>query len=99
MLCRALSLIAIDLGLNSDPIAPADTAAVATFADDLIRRRRPLRFAVTTSVWPALVAACHLQSAITGNDLPAPRFLKNQMQSATGDGWRWRVTAPRIWSA
>ncbi len=99
ILVRALLKIAVKLGLPGGALEPHQVASVATFAEDLIRKRRPLRFEASSGAWAALVAACHLQASITGNDLPAARYTSHQRHVALGQRVRRRVTALRIWSA
>jgi hypothetical protein len=72
---------------------------VSTYIDDLIARRRPLRFEVRRAAWPPMLGAGHVQAAIAGNDLPAQGFVRS-LERRLSAGWTRRpVTDIRIWSA
>ncbi|HEV2216136.1 MAG TPA: hypothetical protein VGV88_01065 [Candidatus Dormibacteraeota bacterium] len=74
-------------------IAP-ELGQVSAFVNDLVAASRPVRFEARTGVWPMMVAACHVQAAIAGNDLPTQRFVQSLETSP-----RRFVTALRISSA
>ncbi len=103
LLHTALSRVAEGMGLacanHGDQV---QAARVAEFVDDLIGRRRPLRFEAAPSAWAALLAATHLQAAVAGNDLPAARFvhsLEESFEAHRVTRSRRHVTSLRIWSA
>jgi DNA-directed RNA polymerase specialized sigma24 family protein len=98
-LARALLNVAMGIGVDAGQIEPPHTAAVAGFVEDLVRRRRPVRFEASPAAWAALVAACHLQASITGNDLPSGRYIRQLTHEVLGAHSRRGVTALRIWSA
>ncbi len=104
LLQTALSKVAEGMGLDAaDSGDQAQAAQVAAFVDDLIGRRRPMRFEVGPSAWAALLAATHLQAAVAGNDLPVSRFVRSleELFEASRRITRSRrhVTNLRIWSA
>lgn len=79
------------LGLSG---IPQDLDDASGFVADLVARRRPARFEVRSGTWPLMVAACHIQAAIAGNDLPTQRFVRSLVSST-----RTFVSERRIWSA
>ena len=89
----ALTQVAAQVGLAAPSNIPQRLDDLSDFITDLVARRSPLRFEARSGVWRAMVAACHIQSAIAGNALPTQRFVRSL--ESTG---RF-VTAPRIWSA
>lgn len=96
---EALAVVARRIGLPAACAGPSQAAEVSTYVDDLIARRRPLRFDVCPEAWPPMVAAGHLQAAIAGNDLPAREFVRS-LEEMLQAGWARRlVTDARIWSA
>jgi DNA-directed RNA polymerase specialized sigma24 family protein len=103
LLHTALSKVAEGMGLGSALECDHSQAGhVAAFVDDVLGRRRPMRFEVTPPAWAALVAATHLQASVAGNDLPAGRFVRSLEESfeahrMTRSGRH--VTNLRIWSA
>jgi hypothetical protein len=103
LLYTALSQVAQGMGLdNADHGDRAQASHVAAFVDDLIGRRRPVRFEAAPSAWAALLAATHLQAAVAGNDLPAARFVRSLQESFEAHRItrsRRHVTNLRIWSA
>jgi DNA-directed RNA polymerase specialized sigma24 family protein len=104
LLYTALSNVADGMGLDGAALGDQPQAGqIAAFVDDLIGRRRPLRFEVAPSAWMALLAATHLQAAIAGNDLPSARFVRSLEQSFEAsqriNRARSHVTNLRIWSA
>ncbi len=103
LLHTALSRVAEGMGLDAAKHADqAQAGRVAAFVDDIIGRRRPMRFEATPSAWAALLAATHLQAAVAGNDLPAARFVRSLEESFEAHRVtrsRGHVTNLRIWSA
>jgi hypothetical protein len=99
----ALSRVAEGMGLDAARSGDQDQAAqVAAFVDDLVGRRRPIRFEVAPAAWAALLAATHLQAAVAGNDLPAAGFVRSLEESFEAHRItrsRRHVTNLRIWSA
>ena len=98
LLFRALSDVAGRLGLDADSTETAQANHVAAFVDDVIARRRPLRFEAGAGAWTALLAAAHIQAAIAGNDLPRIRFVR-ALEGLTGRSSPTHVTPARIWTA
>ena len=96
LLFRALSDVAGRLGLDGEHIDLAQVNQVAGFVDDLVARRRPLRFEAAPGAWAALLAATHIQAAIAGNDLPRVRFVRSLEGVAYPSGFMGRVTPSRI---
>lgn len=90
----ALARVAQGIGLPATSSQRQDLDSVSTFVTDLLARRCPRRFEARPGTWPALVAACHLQAAIAGNDLPTQRFVRS-LEPSTGR----LVTELRIWTA
>ena len=77
LLVRALCDVAERIGLDADPAGLTQVHQVTAFVDDLIARRRPIRFEAAPGAWAALLAATHIQAAIAGNDLPRVRFVRS----------------------
>jgi hypothetical protein len=95
----ALALVAHHIGLPAASGGPLEADQVSTYIDDLIARRRPLRFEVRRAAWPPMLGAGHVQAAIAGNDLPAQGFVRS-LERRLSAGWTRRpVTDIRIWSA
>jgi hypothetical protein len=90
----ALSAVADRIGLDA-PAGKAEADQVVAFVDDLIAKRRPLRFEATPSAWAAMLAAAHIQAAVAGNNLPRMRFVRSLEDTLT----REPVTHLRIWTA
>jgi len=90
----ALSAVADRIGFDM-PAGKAEADQVVAFVDDLVAKRRPLRFEAGPQVWPALAAAAHIQAAVAGNNLPRIRFVRS-----LEDTLKLRpVTHLRIWTA
>lgn len=89
----ALTRVAERIGFGPLHEIPQRLDDVSAFVTDLVARRSPGRFEACSGIWRAMVAACHIQAAIAGNDLPSRRFVR-YLESAS----RF-VTEPRIWSA
>lgn len=90
----ALAQVAERISLPELSGIPQDLDDVSGFVADLVARRRPARFEIRSGSWPVMVAACHIEAAIAGNDLPTQRFVGSLESSA-----RRFVTELRIWSA
>lgn len=90
----ALGRVAERIGFLPRAGFPRNLDDVSAFVTDLAARRRPIRFDAGSGAWPAMVAACHIEAAIAGNDLPSGRFVRSLEASR-----RRPVTAIRIWSA
>ena len=90
----ALMQVAERIGLPGPSGIPQELDEVSGFVADLVARRRPARFEALSATWRLMVAACHIQAAIAGNDLPTQRFV-GSLESST----RRFVTELRIWSA
>jgi len=74
-------------------------AHVSAYVDDIVARRRPIRFEVAPEAWPMMAAAGHIQAAIAGNDLPDKGFVRSLERQLEHRARRGLVTRPRIWSA
>jgi hypothetical protein len=98
-LYEALSLVAERIGLGARPCNPTQVDQVAAFVDDLVGKRRPLRFEVAPQAWAALLAATHIQAAVAGNNLPRARFVRSLEGRFMAGHARRHVTHLRIWSA
>lgn len=90
----ALGQVAERIALPGLSGIPKDLDDISGFVADLVARRRPARFDIRSGTLPLIVAACHIQAAIAGNDLPTQRFVRS-LESST----RRFVTELRIWSA
>lgn len=89
----ALTHVAERIGFGPLYGIPQRLDDASAFVTDLVARRPPVRFEARSGIWRAMVAACHIQAAIAGNDLPTQRFVRS-IESAS----RF-VTERRIWSA
>ncbi|MEA2643301.1 MAG: hypothetical protein QOG08_327 [Chloroflexota bacterium] len=98
-LYEALSRVAARIGLDASPCNPTQVDEVAAFVDDLVGKRRPLRFEVAPQAWAALLAATHIQAAVAGNNLPRARFVRSLEGTFSAGHARRHVTHLRIWSA
>lgn len=90
----ALAQVAERIGFQSRSSVPRNLRGVSGFVADLVAGRRPERFEADSGIWPVMVAACHVQAAIAGNDLPTQRFVRSLEPST-----RRFVADLRIWSA
>ncbi len=72
----ALACVAQRIGLASQSIESPQVAHVSAYVDDIVARRRPVRFEANPDAWPLMIAAGHIQAAIAGNDLPAKGFVR-----------------------
>ena len=95
----ALAGVAQNIGFPEASGEPSQASQVTSYLDDLVARRRPLRFEVRPEAWPPMVAAGHLQAAIAGTDLPAQGFVRSLERTLQGRWGRRLVTDDRIWSA
>jgi hypothetical protein len=98
----ALSGVAERIGLDTRHHEQVQVDQVAAFVNDLVGKRRPMRFEALPAAWAALVAATHLQAAVAGNDIPAARFvrsLEEDFEASRTARSRRHVTHLRIWSA
>jgi hypothetical protein len=93
-LMTSLLAVARQIGVDA-PAVTAQADQVAAFVDDLVGKRRPVRFEVLPGAWAALLAATHLQAAVAGNNLPRIRFVTS-LEATLKQG---PVTHLRIWSA
>lgn len=84
-LLNALAGVAGNIGLRL--VTPGETqpAEVACFVDEIVARRRPTRFDLSPEAWPPVVAACHIQAAIPGHNLPSRAFVTGLADRVTGD--------------
>jgi hypothetical protein len=94
-LARVGQRIGFPPGSNQCP----QVAHVSAYVDDIVARRRPIRFEVGPEAWPMMVAAGHIQAAIAGNDLPVKGFIRSLERRLEHRSGRRLVTRPRIWSA
>jgi hypothetical protein len=97
-LLTALLAVAKRIGLDA-PAGETQADQVAAFVDDLIGKRKPLRFEASPPAWTAMLAAAHIQAAVAGNNLPAMQFVRSLEEALTTGGSRRRVTHMRIWTA
>lgn len=95
----ALGAVARRIGFPVESSLPPQVNRVSNYVDDVVARRRPVRFRVQTSAWPALIAAGHMHAAIAGNDLPATGFVRSLQGRLVEHSERRLVTHLRIWSA
>ena len=89
----ALTQVAERIGFGPLYDIPQRLDDASAFVTDLVARRPPVRFEARSGIWRAMVAACHIQGAIAGNDLPTQRFVRSLEPASRF------VTKTRIWSA
>lgn len=91
LMIAALVGVAQKIGIQggSGPLAQVDH--VCAYVDDIIGKRKPIRFEMRSEALAAVIGANHVQAAIAGNSLPEPRFVRSLE--------RRLVTSLRIWSA
>ena len=77
LIFKALAEIGAEMGFAPTRDDISQAGEVASFVDDLVTRRRPLRFEATPTSFQALLAAACVHSAIAGNDLPRARFVRS----------------------
>ena len=73
----ALSLVGEHLGLRPVTDGSLQARHVSAYIDDLVGRRRPVRFDVLPETWAVMIAASQLQAALAGNDLPERGFVRS----------------------
>jgi DNA-directed RNA polymerase specialized sigma24 family protein len=77
LIFKALAEIGAEMGFGPAGDDISQAGQVATFVDNLVTRRRPLRFEATPNSFQALLAATSVHAAIAGNDLPRARFVRS----------------------
>ena len=95
----ALAGVAQRIGFHVESSEPAQTDQVSAYIDDVVARRRPLRFEVLPEAWAPMIGAGHVQAAIAGNHLPAHEFVRTLERRLKDRAGRRFVTELRIWSA
>ena len=95
----ALTRVAQRIGFPPGSSESRQVAYVSAYVEDIVARRRPVRFEVVPEAWPGMIAAGHVQAAIAGNDLPAKGFIRSLERRLDDRLERRLVTRPRIWSA
>jgi hypothetical protein len=95
----ALASVAQRIGLPIRSSEFQQVAHLSAYVDDIVARRRPVRFDVDPEAWPVMIAAGHIQAAIAGNDLPAKGFIRSLERRLEEHANRGLVTRLRIWSA
>jgi len=95
----ALAQVAQRIGFQVESSEPAQTDQVSAYIDDVVARRRPVRFEVLPEAWPPMIGAGHVQAAIAGNHLPAHEFVRTLDRRLEERAGRRFVTDLRIWSA
>jgi hypothetical protein len=95
----ALTHVAQRIGFPPGSSESSQVAQVSAYVEDIVARRRPVRFEVAPETWPVIIAAGHIQAGIAGNDLPAKEFIRSLERRIAECSERRLVTRPRIWSA
>lgn len=95
----ALSIVAEQIGFASSTDWEVQVDHLSAYVDDVIHRRRPVRFEAQPAAWPAMIGAGHVQAAIAGNDIPAHEFIESVERLLRPKTRRRFVTEPRMWSA
>jgi len=95
----ALSLVAQRIGFYAASDEPPQADHLSAYIDDLIQRKRPLRYEALSEAWPPMVGASHLQAAIAGNSLPVQEFVRSLEKRLLKSPERRHVTDLRIWPA
>jgi len=95
----ALARVAQGIGFPPGSSDSRQAAQVSSYVEDIVARRRPVRFEVVPEAWPMMIAAGHIQAAIAGNDLPVKGFIRSLERQLEQRTRRQLVTRPRIWSA
>jgi DNA-directed RNA polymerase specialized sigma24 family protein len=90
LIFKALAGIGAEMGFGAARDDISQAGDVATFVDNLVTRRRPLRFEATPTSFQALLAATCVHAAIAGNDLPRARFVRSLEE---GLNWGGRPAA------
>lgn len=73
----ALARVAERIGLGPGSSDFRQASQLSAYVEDLVARRRPVRFEVDPDAWPVMIAAGQVQAAIAGNDLPVKRFIRS----------------------
>ena len=95
----ALSIVAEQIGFASSTDWDVQADHLSAYVDDILHRRRPVRFEVHPAAWPAMIGAGHVQAAIAGNDIPAHEFIASVQSLLRPKSWRRLVMERRLWSA
>jgi DNA-directed RNA polymerase specialized sigma24 family protein len=95
----ALAGVAERIGFSRASGDCPQVAYLSAYVDDIVGRRRPVRFEVVPEAWPVIVAAGHVQAAIAGNDLPDKVFIRSLERRLEERCQKGLVTRPRIWTA
>ena len=95
----ALTRVAQRFGFPPGSSEVRQVAQVSAYVEDIVARRRPVRFEVAPDGWSVMIAAGQIQAAIAGNDLPAKGFIRSLERRLVDCSERRFVTRPRIWSA
>jgi len=98
-LLAALTRVAERIGFPPGSSESRQLAEVSAYVEDIVARRRPVRFEVVPEAWPLMIAAAHMQAAIAGNDLPAKGFIRSLERQLAECSEKRLVTRQRIWSA
>lgn len=91
LMIEALAAVARSFGVEGDSGGGVQAGHVSAYVDDIVNRRKPIRFEVLPEALPALLGATNVQASIAGNALPEARFVRSLE--------RRLVTTFRIWSA
>src|SRR5689334_8763453 len=73
----ALAQVAQRIGISPAAGEFAQGAQASAYVEDVVARRRPVRFRVVPEAWPVMAAAGHVQASIAGNDLPVKGFIRS----------------------
>jgi hypothetical protein len=84
LLVNALTGVASNIGLRRVEPGHSQPGEVSSFVDEIVARRRPTRFDLAPEAWPSMIAACHIQAAIPGNNLPSWAFVRDLEGRAAG---------------
>jgi hypothetical protein len=95
----ALNRVAQRIGFPPGSSESGQVAQMSAYVEDIVARRRPVRFEVAPEAWPVMIAAGLVQAGIAGNDLPAKRFIRSLERRLAERPETRLVTGPRIWSA
>ena len=95
----ALACVAQRIAFLLPSTESPQVAHVSAYVDDIVARRRPVRFKVDPEAWPAMIGAGHIQAAIAGNDLPGKGFIRSLEGRLEERSGRGVVTRSRICSA
>jgi hypothetical protein len=96
---EALASVAESVGIKPGAGPSTQADLVAAFVDDLVARKKPLRFEAAPQAWATMIAATHIQSAVAGNNLPRIRFVRSLEEGFADGSSGARVTHIRIWTA